>query len=165
MKEPDPELLEAELKRLRPAQPSGVLLARLTEIRPAATVRAEGGSHVATQVRALWHRLWWPAAAVTSIILLALALLSRQAAPPAPKRYNPPLATDARPALNADEVEIDQQLMSVFDAVARLPSGEPVRFHCRQWLDEVVLRDSVRGVVIERQTPRLEVVPVSFETY
>jgi hypothetical protein len=49
--------------------------------------------------------------------------------------------------------------------VAHLPNGEPVRFLCREWRDEVILRDPARGIVIERQTPRLEVVPVRFETY
>jgi hypothetical protein len=67
--------------------------------------------------------------------------------------------------LKADDVQIDEQLVSTFDAVAPLPSGEPVRFRCRQWLDEVVLRDSKRGVEVTRRVPRVEVVPVSFETY
>jgi hypothetical protein len=67
--------------------------------------------------------------------------------------------------MKADDVQIDQQLVSTFDAVAPLPSGEPVRFRCREWLDEVVLRDSKRGVEVARRVPRVEVVPVSFETY
>jgi hypothetical protein len=56
-------------------------------------------------------------------------------------------------------------LVAAFDAVARLPDGQPVRFRCREWSDGVVLRDSARGIVIEQRMPRLEVVPVSFETY
>jgi len=56
-------------------------------------------------------------------------------------------------------------LVATFDAVGQLPDGEPIRLRCRQWRDEVILRDSARGVVIERQSPRLEVVPVKFETY
>ena len=68
-------------------------------------------------------------------------------------------------ALKADDVEFDQQLVAAFDAVARMPDGQPVRFRCREWTDEVVLRDSARGIVVEQRTPRLEVVPVSFETY
>jgi hypothetical protein len=69
------------------------------------------------------------------------------------------------PPLKADSVQIDEQLVGAFDAVGRLPSGEPVRFHCREWMDNVVLRDKTRGVVIEQRTPRVEVVPVRFETY
>jgi hypothetical protein len=71
----------------------------------------------------------------------------------------------AQPALKADNVEFDQQLVASFDAVARLPSGQPVRFRCREWADAVVLRDSASGIEVEQRTPRLEVVPVSFETY
>jgi hypothetical protein len=71
----------------------------------------------------------------------------------------------AEPALKADNVELDQQLVASFDAVARLPSGQPVRFRCREWADAVVMRDSASGIVVEQRTPRLEVVPVSFETY
>ena len=67
--------------------------------------------------------------------------------------------------LRADNVEIDRQLVTSFDTVTQLPNGEPVRLQCREWLDAVVLRDSARGVVIERQVPRFEVVPVRFETY
>jgi hypothetical protein len=71
----------------------------------------------------------------------------------------------AQPALRADNVEFDQKLVAAFDAVARLPSGQPVRFRCREWADAVVLHDSASGIVVEQRTPRLEVVPVSFETY
>jgi hypothetical protein len=67
--------------------------------------------------------------------------------------------------VKADDVRIDQQLVSTFDAVALLPTGEPVRFRCREWMDEVVLRDSRRGVEVARRVPRVEVVPVRFETY
>jgi hypothetical protein len=49
--------------------------------------------------------------------------------------------------------------------VAQLPNGEPVRFRCREWRDDVVVRDPGRGLVIERSTPRLEVVPISVETF
>jgi hypothetical protein len=75
------------------------------------------------------------------------------------------LSVAAQPTIKADAVEIDQQLVAAFDAVARLPDGQPIRFRCREWSDEVVLRDSARGIVIEQRMPRLEVVPVSFETY
>jgi hypothetical protein len=67
--------------------------------------------------------------------------------------------------VRADDVRIDQELVSTYDTVATLPSGEPVRFRCREWMDEVVLRDSRRGVEVARRVPRVEVVPVRFETY
>ena len=64
-----------------------------------------------------------------------------------------------------EDVEIDRQLVALFETVAKLPSGVPVRLRCQEWTDDVVLRDSARGLVIERRTPRLEVVPVSLETF
>lgn len=77
----------------------------------------------------------------------------------------PPPVAQAHPELKADNVDIDRQLVGAFDAVAHLPGGEPVRFRCQEWMDEMVLRDSARGVVIEQRRPHLEIVPVSFETY
>jgi hypothetical protein len=74
-------------------------------------------------------------------------------------------AVFAKPTLKTDDVEIDRRLVAAYDAVAQLPGGEPVRFHCREWADNVVLRDQVRGVVIEQRTPRMEIVPVRIETY
>jgi len=69
------------------------------------------------------------------------------------------------PAVKADDVQIQQELVKSFDTVAVLPSGEPVRFRCREWLDEVTLRDKRSGLMIEQRTPRVEVIPVRFETY
>ena len=83
-------------------------------------------------------------------------------------RANVPTGRGPQAANNpvrANDVQIDQQLVSTFDTVAALPSGEPVRFRCREWMDEVVLRDSRRGVEVTRRVPRVEVVPVRFETY
>ena len=67
--------------------------------------------------------------------------------------------------MKADNVEIVEQLVATFDAVAHLPDGAPVRFRCSEWFDDVVLRDSSRGILIQHRMPRLEVEPVSFETY
>jgi hypothetical protein len=67
--------------------------------------------------------------------------------------------------LRADDVKIDQRLVSSFDAVARLPGGEPVRFRCENWMDQTVVSDKSRGLVVENSRPRFEVVPVGFETY
>jgi hypothetical protein len=67
--------------------------------------------------------------------------------------------------LKADDVQIDQELVSSFDTLARLPGGEPVRFRCNQWLDQITLSNKAQGLVLQERTPRLEVVPVRFETY
>jgi hypothetical protein len=67
--------------------------------------------------------------------------------------------------IKADQLELNRQLVANYDAVGSLPSGEPIRFHCAQWIDKVSLRDSSAGLVIERTTPRLEITPIGFETY
>jgi hypothetical protein len=71
----------------------------------------------------------------------------------------------AADTIKADDVEINQELVSSFDTVARLPGGEPVRFRCQKWMDQTVINDKARGLTIEQRTPRLEIVPVRFETY
>jgi hypothetical protein len=65
----------------------------------------------------------------------------------------------------ADEIEIGRTLVATFDAVAELPSGEPVRFRCQQWADTTMFRDRARGIAVEQSTPRLEIVPISLDTY
>jgi hypothetical protein len=68
-------------------------------------------------------------------------------------------------SFRADDVKLDQELVSSFDAIGRLADGELVRFRCRQWMDEVVLHDSGQGVTVQQLVPRVEIVPVRFETY
>ena len=74
-------------------------------------------------------------------------------------------ASASPPLLKADEVKVDQQLVSSFDAVARLPGGEPVRFRCENWMDQVAVTDKSLGLVVEHSQPRVEVVAMRFETY
>jgi len=106
-----------------------------------------------------------PAAAVG----LVVAMVWRRAEPlvggPANEFSSPQTSNSAAPFLTADEVKIDQQLVSSFDAVARLPSGEPVRFRCENWMDQVVLSDKAHGVIAANRQPRFEVVALRFETY
>ena len=71
----------------------------------------------------------------------------------------------SRVAINSNSMEISRQLNASFDAVAQMPGGEPVRFRCREWTEEVTFNDPATGVEITQSTPRLEVVPVGFETY
>jgi hypothetical protein len=164
MSEFDPVAFESELKRLKPAAPPRELLARMDEARPTPAVEFAGRQGTPTYVRMWLRRLCWvtPAAAAVGV---AAAFLARQVAlvPPRAAQAQPEVVS--RPPIQPREIEIDQRLLSAFDAVAQLPGGEPVRFHCREWMDEIVLRDAARKVIIERQAPRLEVVPVRFETY
>ena len=167
MNERDDQLFEAELQKLVPAPPPARLMARLTAALPKpSTLRSsatEDGSTLTPQPP-WWLLFRWlaPAAAAAACVAALLFWWPRAplGAPP-----DKPVTVARKAAPKADAVEIDRQLVALFDAVAELPNGQPVRFRCREWADRVVLRDPARGLVIERSAPRLEVVPVSFETY
>jgi len=161
--ENEQELFEAELRRISPARPPADLMARLMAAGPPDMMRHEAERPVVPGLRAWWLvRLGWlvPAAAV---VIAALGVW-RVRLSPARVSWQTRAAAVA-PALKADDVRIGRELISEFDAVARLPSGEPFRFRCCQWMDEVIVGDKARGIVIEQRTPRVEVVPVRFETY
>ena len=165
MNDEQQERFENELRRVRPAQPPADLMARLTEARLAALARQR--MEVSTPgLLETWMRwLRWLAPA-TAIVIVAAGLVWRWnvSTDRAPKT-DLVQQTAAPPAIKADAVQIGHELVSTFDAVARLPGGDPVRFRCREWVEDGVFRDSVQGVVIEQRTPRMEVVPVRFETY
>jgi hypothetical protein len=204
----DPQLFEAELRKLTPARPPAELMARLVEARPVHLdqtseapngfgLRQSSGALVVGDVtqkrqttgalqdavapnhagrttglrpstfnpQPLWSLLLrWLVPATAAAGLVAALLVWWQHAQPQPQHAKAAVAA-SKPASKPDEVEIDRQLVALFDAVAQLPSGQPVRFRCREWSDEVVLRDPAGGIVIERRTPRLEVVPVRLEVY
>lgn len=172
------ERFEAELRNAAPARPPAHFLRRLTSEVPALVAERRAQAALAAQparaevpvapetIRASESAVWptwlplvlrWlaPAAAV-----LVVGFIVWRANLPAGHQ-----AQVANTPVRADNVQIDQQIVSTFDTVATLPSGEPVRFRCREWMDEVVLRDSRRGVEVARRVPRVEVVPVRFETY
>jgi hypothetical protein len=164
MTEFDPERFEVELHTLRPANPPQKALNRL---RAELSARSAPNPLPPTNRKSgpSWLGLlrWLTPAAVA--VAVAVVLLVEHGGPPKIQPQGHPLTASTRPSLKADQVEIDRQLIANFDAVARLPNGEAMRFRCQQWIDKVALRDSANGLVIERTTPRLEMVPVNFETY
>lgn len=164
MNDRDPGLFEAELRRLVPAKPPAELMAKLAEA-PVRSSAAHPPRPSALTAQPFWRLLLrWPTPVAALVVVTATLLVWRPFSPEPLRHANGPAAPE-QPAVKADDVEIDEQLVASFDAVARLPSGLPIRLRCRAWADETVWRDSARGIVIERQAPRLEVVPVSFETY
>jgi hypothetical protein len=155
--------LEEELQKLQPAAARQEFNSRLADSLPSS--RTPGPSELGWLggSRALLRLLLRVAVPAFAAVLL-VALVIRQAHPPA-KTGNTPSAGTTGAALKADDVEISQQFVATFDAVACLPDGEPMRFRCSQWIDDVEVRDSARGIVIQRQTPRVEIVPVGFDIY
>ena len=153
MNENELQRFEADLRRVVPARPPDDFMARLKAARPVCEART---SARAARLPGITFRPWLLRWFIPATVIITVGLVVW--------RVTLPVAKGA-PALKADNVQIDQELLSAFDTVARLPSGEPVRFRCRTWMDQVVVTDKQRGVVIEQRTPRVEVVPVRFETY
>lgn len=162
MNEPPTDAFEADLQRRKPAAPPAEFMARLIAANPPAAPEPPPVART-TALLALWRSLrWWLAPAMACLLGLLVFVQTRHEV-----HFSVPLPAETAeaPAVKADSIHMDSELVSTFDTVARLPSGEPVRFRCREWVDEVKLRDHTRGVVVERRTPRVEVVPVRFETY
>ena len=178
MNENELERFEAHLRSVDPARPPAEFLQRLMS--ETAVLVAERRAHTALEVlsaqaegspapetvrasasaaRSPWLPLVLRWLVPATAVLVLGALIWRANLPPGR------VTETASTPVKADDVRIDQQLVSTFDTVAQLPSGEPVRFRCREWMDEVVLRDSRRGIEVARRVPRVEVVPVRFETY
>jgi hypothetical protein len=153
---------EAELRRTPPARLPEHFMARMRAAKPGTEPARPTPFHPAAG-RPGWRVvLRWlaPALAVAAVVGL---LLVRANLTPRSSVKGQPLA--AATGLKADDVQVDEELVSSFEVVAKLPGGQPVRFRCRQWRDQLVVIDNHRGVEIQESSPRVEVVPVRFETY
>jgi hypothetical protein len=166
MNENEMERYEAELRGTRPAPVPEDFMARLRAAQPNANVillKQPKGPVV-------WRWLA-PALALAAAVAGLLVVQANQSGNAAKQLLaNVPNqgqgSTGLRKAgLMADYVQMDEELVSSFDVVATLPNGEPVRFRCRQWQDKLLVTDKTNGVEITQNTPRVEVVPVRFETY
>lgn len=155
MKDREQELMEVELQRLKPATPPPELIERLLAAVPAPPVpRSEtraGASHT-TEWWLPWLRWLAPVSAIGLVAFVSIRQI--------PLALNHPGT-----GINADAVQISHKLVSAYDAVGELPGGEAVRFRVREWSDSTVMHDSARGLVVEQSKPRLEIIPVAFETY
>ena len=167
MSQLDPELFEKELRKLEPAGAPKELTHRIGEAALAvpSTRRFREEAKKGYQTSAWWQRLRWlaPATAATAVLLSLLA--HKPETQPQDHSESATVIDLPKPMLKANMVEIDEHLVASFDAVARLPDGAPVRLRCREWRDEMVLRDSARGITIERQSPRFEIIPVRYDVY
>jgi hypothetical protein len=157
------ERYEAELRRTPPARVPEPFMATLRAAKPCAKpARVEHLEPVA--IPSGWWRAWrWLTPALAVGAAVAGLLVVRASFQPESGVKKVPLA--AVYGLKAEDVQVDQELVSSFDVVARLPGGEPVRFHCQKWNDQVVVTDTNTEMEIEQNRPRIEVVPVRFETY
>jgi hypothetical protein len=162
MKDHNLEEFEAELHALKPAPVPPELLARLQGVRPSSqTAVTRSSTRAPRQVPPWWH--WLAPATVAAGIALAFGPLQRQHGGSLPAQ--PAAGVSEGIPTTDDAVEIERELVGSYDAVAELSSGLPVRFHCQEWEDKLLFRDPRRGIAIERRTPRVEVVRISFDTY
>jgi hypothetical protein len=159
------------LQSIKPARPPENLSKRLQSLEPTPKAEVRTASSVEEisillQIMRHWRRWLVSGSAVTLALLLAwkssLQLDLHNRSVPIKSQSNPAAATTL---VKVDDVKIDQKLVSSFDAVARLPSGEPVRFRCENWMDQVVMSDKAGGLVVENCKPRVEVAAIGFETY
>ena len=171
MNDHDLDLFEKELQALKPSRPPEEFAGRLSKAiaefpapDPNPVLNHPPTPRFAFQsilAHLQFHLRWLAPATVVvlaSIVVLRSDLLGLRHAPPG-------AAAVPSPAMKADDVKIDSTLVSSYDSVANLPDGEPVRFSCEEWVDEVRLKDSSRGLVYSQKVPRVTVVPVRFETY
>jgi hypothetical protein len=160
--EQEQEKFEAELRRITPARLPEHFLARLQAARPDAKPAPQKRAQEAAAMPGWQNLLNWltPALALASVVLF-VSRLDFNTESIADKVPLPTMAY----GMKADGVRVDQELVSSFDVVAKLPTGEPVRFRCQKWKDELIVTDKSSGIEIEQSSPRVEVVPVRFETY
>jgi hypothetical protein len=161
MNDHEQERYEAELRRTPPARLPEPFMARLLAAKPAAEA-ARPARFQPTPGWPQWWRLWRWLAPAMALVVVGLIVSLRHVNLHSIAQQKPLAAAYG---LKADNVQVDHELVSSFDVVATLPGGEPVRFRCRQWKDQLLVTDKSSGVEIEQNSPRIEVVPVRFETY
>jgi len=161
LNEQEQERYEAELRRTPPARLPIQFMARLLAAKPG----PEPAQRPRLQPPPAWTQWWrlgrWLAPALAAAAVALFVGRGHFGSKSIPNTK--PLVAAA--GLKADDVQVDHELVSSFDVVATLPGGEPVRFRCSQWKDQLLVTDKSRGVEIEENSPRVEVVPVRFETY
>jgi len=157
------DAFEQQLRQVKPAKLPEEFATRLRTTEPKLVAGPEAKPVTAAfpeYLRMLRMSLRWLIPATAMAVAVIVAWQGSQ-----PSAQRPRGSVTAPATMKADDVKIDRRLVSSFDTVARLPGGEPVRFRCENWMDQIVLSDKSRGLVVENSRPRLEVVPVGFETY
>ena len=159
MNESELDSYEKELRKLKPSKTPESFMNLMAARKPSATTQS-------TNYPEPWrHTDWWrmrwlvPAA----VGLVTVVLCTRWFASPVNNSQSAAVSTQS--GTDEDGVELQRRLISEYDAVAQMPGGEPVRFRCREWTDDVFISDSANGFVLERSLPRFEIVPVRLETY
>jgi hypothetical protein len=158
------EKLEAELRMARPARPSAELMRRLLAAQP---VDSMPPARLSSPIRQPWASprwLWW-FVPTTALVALLAGIAGRHLPDSGAAGVSANVSHTNSLTLKADDIQIDHELVGSSETIADLPDGLPVRFQVQAWRDRVIFSDKRRGVEIEEQTPRVEIIPVRFETY
>lgn len=160
MTEQEQQKFENDMRRVAPAAAPEELTDRLHAARPSAQpANPVRPNRISGSYDWLVSLRWLVAA--TPVIIAVIAIVRIESRP-----HIVATKPDAAAAgITANDVRVDHALVSSYDAVAQLPNGEPVRFRCNKWMDDVVMKDKSHGLVIQQSSPRVEVIPVRFETY
>jgi len=161
MNEQELERYEAELRGAAPAPLPEHFMARLQKAKPGMEPTRRTLPQAAVEKPRWLGILRWLAPVMAMAAAGLLVFLVNFTPGSSLKKQSLAAAS----GFKADDVQVDEELVSSFDVVALLPGGEPVRFRCRRWRDQLVVTDKDHGVKIEQSNPRVEVVPVRFETY
>ena len=161
MIEEEQERFETELRRVAPASLPADLMDRLRAARTGSPAMSRPKPRRISGLVHWFVGMRWVIASSAAVVL-AIVFVRLESRPTAGSGK---IGSAASSGIKANAIQVNHELVSSFDAVAQLPGGEPVRFQCRQWMDEVVMSDDSHGMVIKQSSPRVEVVPVRFETY
>lgn len=155
---------ENELRNLRPAKPRPAPLLRLAQQLEESQRRSIEAA-TAVPAGSSWRSvLRWliPATGAALVIVLVTSGVWHGGLN---GDYKEAVAERTPPAIQADQVHIDQELVAAFQTVAESPDGVPIRFELQEWMDRVTFRDTRQGITVERTSPRVEIVPVRYESY
>lgn len=161
----DLDAFEKELRALSPALPEPVS-ERLRQAR--SSVALKPAPATVPKPRFLSRQWYWWFAPATAVLIAGLStwLAYRAPAPSNSQAAIPPNQNaNATPAATSGGVEVASELVSDFESVTQLETGEPVRFRYMAYVDNITLEDPRSGVKWQQRSPRVEIVPVGFEIY
>lgn len=142
--------LEAELRRLRPRQPSRELIDRLA------------GEIEAPKV----HRLWWTWVTLPAAAALAFLVSRSQPAPKPGQPERRPVPVAVKPAPVFKPVAAENVLLAARDeGLVSLSDGRPARRVRQSYVDTIVWKDPRGKALLKWSVPREEerIVPVVFQ--
>ena len=150
------EPVKTLLARMKPAEMSNDLMARLTAVR----------SQVAPKPKRTFEfftRFFIPAATVACVAVLTVKLLDGGVQKPAPKAV---AEVAPNPAQNAMPVSVPNNMLQAREVgVIVGPNGQPYRVMEYQWVEAETIVSGANVPPVRLETTRRQIVPVRLEVY